>query len=67
MSDLKPCPFCGSPDLFVGSGTEDREGLPVYVGCGECGALGPWVYTREKSVLGSIEIVAEMTGWNKRT
>ncbi len=38
--NLQPCPFCGSTQL----GYEWRDGIPVGVGCNNCGAIGPWVY-----------------------
>jgi len=60
------CPFCGNNELGIGRGTEDREGFPVYVYCGECGAQGPWIYTRDENVLRRIEIACDKTGWNKR-
>ena len=33
MSDLKPCPFCGS--------RQDLENYTGFVKCGKCGAEGP--------------------------
>lgn len=45
MSELKPCPFCGErDDLELQTSTEDREGTPCNISCGNCGACGPWVY-----------------------
>lgn len=62
-----PCPFCGeSHDLGIGRGTEDREGYPTYVYCGNCGAHGPWAYTRDKAWWTSTTLAAERTGWNSR-
>jgi len=67
MSELKPCPFCGvNTDLGIGMGCEDREGWPTYVYCGECGAHGPWIYTRDKALWTSTMLAAEKTGWNMR-
>lgn len=73
MIAAKPCPFCGSIDLGIGRQTlgigrqtEDREGLPTYLYCGDCGAQGPWVYTRDKGVWTCTDLCAEVTGWNNR-
>ena len=62
----KNCPFCGGDELCIGRGEEDREGYPVYVYCDECGCHGPWIYTRNQSILSSIWRACEETGWNKR-
>ncbi|WP_088925853.1 Lar family restriction alleviation protein [Burkholderia multivorans] len=35
MSELKPCPFCGSDSVFMLGGS-------YCVQCGNCGAEGPW-------------------------
>ncbi|WP_407179546.1 Lar family restriction alleviation protein [Bradyrhizobium sp. STM 3562] len=48
---LRPCPFCGSSDLWVNSDLE-----PKFVACEKCCAFGPTAPT-----------VAEATErWNKR-
>ena len=52
--------------METGHGTEDREGLPIYVYCDDCGAHGPWTYTRDKGLLECVELACEVTGWNKR-
>jgi Lar family restriction alleviation protein len=46
MIETKPCPFCGSNDLTVQRGTEDREGIPANIICEDCGCAGPWDYIR---------------------
>lgn len=64
MSEIKPCPFCGSkggdrtepigPSVTIGSGR-------VFVSCAQCGARGPTVksddHTRDEYVIGR---------WNNR-
>lgn len=60
---IPSCPFCGSNDLGVGRGSEDREGFPTYIFCGECGMQGPWAYTRSTD----IALICEITGWDKRS
>lgn len=52
---LKPCPFCGSDNIFVDEFWE-RYDEPYFVTCNGCGANGP--YTRKKEE--AIEL------WNRR-
>jgi hypothetical protein len=67
MTDIKPCPFCGEDDdLGIGRNTEDREGFPTWVYCGNCGAQGPWFYTRNKAHWTTTTMTAEDSGWNRR-
>lgn len=61
-----PCPFCGSTHVGIGRSTEDREGFPTYVYCGDCGAAGPWIYTRSEGIWTCTTLACEETGWNKR-
>ena len=42
-----PCPFCGSVEVEVVTGTEDREGYPSNLTCSDCGANGPWTYCKD--------------------
>ena len=65
--EITPCPYCGSTNLGIGRGTEDREGYPTYVYCGDCGAQGQWIYTRDKEVFTCTAFACFKTGWNKRT
>lgn len=46
----KPCPFCGSSDIQYQTSTEDREGFPTNIMCGDCGCAGPWVYIKESEL-----------------
>ena len=66
MAETKPCPFCGSNDLGIGRHNEDREGFPTYIYCSDCGANGPWIYTRDKGCWTCTDLCAEKTGWNYR-
>lgn len=66
VESLKPCPFCGSIDLGIARGTEDREGFPTKLYCGDCGTHGPWFYTRDKGYWTSTMLCAEKSGWNTR-
>lgn len=52
MSNLHPCPFCGSTDLHPAP----RIGYPVWVECNRCEATGPQKLTARE---------AEQ-GWNDR-
>ena len=63
MEDLKPCPFCNEQisDLEFQHGTPDREGTPINVFCGFCGAAGPWSYT--DNIENTQQAVRD---WNKR-
>lgn len=64
---IEPCPFCGNEkDFGIGRSTEDEEGFPTYLYCAECGAHGPWIYTRDKGIFTCTNLAAEKTGWNNR-
>lgn len=65
VNKLKPCPFCGCEDFGVGHGTKDREGWPVFVYCGTCGAQGPWKYMGDLPK--TVDEAATATGWNTRS
>ena len=41
------CPFCGSVEVEVVTGTEDREGYPSRLTCSDCGANGPQTYCKD--------------------
>lgn len=63
----KSCPFCGEKEnLEIKRSTEDREGYPTCVYCEECGAQGPWLYTRDKSIFTCMNVACWKTGWNDR-
>lgn len=59
--EMKPCPFCGNTHLEFQYGTEDREGIPTAVLCGNCGATGPWAYVRKNA---KTDEVVDL--WNSR-
>lgn len=50
MTNLKPCPFCGSKNLEVHT-------FSFYVKCEECGGEGPWNDYSEDDAI---------SDWNKR-
>lgn len=53
MNELKPCPFCGSKDVFAVP-TDAFWGHVV--SCNNCGASGPMASTEEEAI----------AGWNDR-
>lgn len=66
MTNLKPCPFCGSentdPSFSRGYEGGDRTKPNIATGCFDCGAVGPSVLV--KSVTGYDESAA---AWNTRS
>lgn len=58
MTELKPCPFCGSKNTACSFYTTHTEGMEdhYYIGCKNCGANG----SRGKSEEEAIE------AWNRR-
>ena len=53
---LKPCPFCGSPDVVAEEGyDEDGEYAGVEVGCKSCGVRNS-----------AAEIEYAVEAWNRR-
>jgi Lar family restriction alleviation protein len=58
---LKPCPFCGSADVFETSDVFETGGSTSYVECSICGARGPKTLTPS---FGKIEVAAVIRGWN---
>jgi len=53
MTDILPCPFCGSKDLTL---TVNRQRWKV-VECDECGAVGPCIDLKDDQYIDR---------WNKR-
>lgn len=60
MSDLTPCPFCGSTDLDVHPKNADQTAACVV--CRQCAAQGPTVQATEDLTVGA----AAATSWNQR-
>lgn len=64
---ILPCPFCGGTDFGITCDVEDREGTPTQISCNDCGCSGPWIYLNiEEPSKQPIEVIAQLTGWNKR-
>ncbi len=59
--ELKPCPFCGSTDLFVERATYSA----CYVQCDGCGAHGP-TEDQESDDEGTPGEKSAREAWNKR-
>lgn len=55
MAELKPCPFCGSKDLWV-----QKNAWPKYVQCLDCRAE---VRTH---LIGDEGVMAVIEKWNRR-
>lgn len=66
MREPASCPFCGGRDFRIGHESEDEEGWPTYVYCGDCNARGPSQYVRDPGVFTCIWLACEVTGWNRR-
>lgn len=75
---IRECPLCGEDkDFEYASQIEDREGIPISLVCGSCGCssgmayMSPSIYhsfATKKFLISEhfLEMVAEITGWNKR-
>lgn len=46
MTDLKPCPFCGSVFIYIDK-CEKKHGKAFFYYCENCDARGPWIYAEE--------------------
>ena len=44
MSDLKPCPFCGSENIDMDINHFIRRGAAFFMKCENCDSRGPWIY-----------------------
>lgn len=64
--ELKPCPFCGSNNLTVGTNSEEDGDLLILLGwccyCKNCNSQGPLV-DREKPWISKDNAIA---AWNIR-
>ena len=58
MAELKPCPFCGSKDVFFTSYYDELyEGKIYHIRCNKCATLGPIEATEQQAI----------DAWNKRS
>jgi len=64
-TSIKPCPFCNSNYLEIGTVLKNKHKYLAYIYCLDCGMRGPWSYV-DKSVLSDIYTIVKVTGWNKR-
>jgi len=44
MSDLKPCPVCGSTNLLKRHETVDYKSVSYFVSCANCSYRGPTIW-----------------------
>lgn len=68
-TDLKPCPFCGSPDVESCPEGERRDGRPwfvYYVHCNICDCDGPYVGTDGRNASPGAARDASIDLWNRR-
>ena len=52
MEELKPCPFCGSKDVFI----DNPDSHCFYVACANCGVNGTTTNTKARAI----------EAWNRR-
>lgn len=56
VSELKPCPFCGDPEIWVGRDPIRENPRRVWVECKGCNAF----------IVGTGELDEVMEHWNRR-
>ena len=63
MNNLKPCPFCGSLDVYFAENSD--SGDPIWAACNTCSAEGPPIeHTFKGSQDEARQIIAVY--WNTR-
>lgn len=65
MTELKPCPFCGSKDIKFAVFDAEDGGTIACMMCKICEACGPTVDTRPDE--GEAEYNDAVSAWNKRS
>lgn len=49
MTELKPCPFCGSKQAFIVKNSLDESGF-FYIECDNCHASSAWIKEKEENI-----------------
>ena len=60
MEQLKPCPFCGSHNVIIRTGTKD-----AWVQCEDCKSKGAFIRLTQENILTILQTEA-VKAWNMR-
>lgn len=64
MTELKPCPFCGSKDIKFSAFDAEDDSIIVCMMCRKCEACGPTVEPTPND--GDLEYKKAVRAWNRR-